>query len=400
MQSIDDSRQLIPLVGDLMAETREIPPDLKVKEVVEIFRGDHRLLILPIVSSGVYVGSVSRKSLFFHHLSHKYALDLYGNKPIRVLKDENPVVMEPYVDITAALELLLDADPSLETDSFVIVGKGLCLGIVSVSDLMMKISESQKLLLDALNNLSARIREEVALAGRIQQDLLPEPEFRFKGITVGAGITTSTEIGGDFYDYFVCGEGQIGLIIADVSGHGVQSGMVTTAAKASLHTLISLGVTTPGELLAGMNRAIIATARRTLLMSCLIAVIDTESGRLRYANAGHNFPYLYCGGLNRMNQLQDTSGFPLGLEEDSTFREYSIDFNEGDVLVLYTDGIVECTDENDADFGYERLEGVILDEVCNPPAVLINAVFDKARNFAGSDRFQDDATLLVASFSG
>ncbi len=400
MQSIDDSRQLIPVVGDIMTDTQEIPPHLKVKEVVEIFRGDHRLLILPMVADGFHVGSVSRKSLFFHHLSRKYAQDLYGNKAIDSLKDEKPVVMGPRVDIMAALAILLEADPSLETDCFVVADGGRCLGTVSVSDLMMKISESQRFLLDTLNGLSARIREEVAHAGRIQQDLLPDPEYVFKGITVGAGITTSTEIGGDFYDYFVCDETRIGLIIADVSGHGVQSGMVTIAAKAGLHTLIGLGVTTPAELLAGMNRAIIATARRTLLMSCLIAVIDTENGRLSYANAGHNFPYLYRGSLNRLEQLQDTSGFPLGLEEDSGFREYSIDFTEGDVLVLYTDGIVECTDESDTDFGYERLEGVILDQVANPPAILINAVIGTARIFAGRDRFQDDATLLVASFSG
>lgn len=395
---MESSLPIVPTLRDIMSPPRGIPEEIRVREVVEIFRDDPSLLVLHLLSGDRHAGSVSRRSLFFRHLSRKYALDLYGNKPIALLKDEEPLEMQPGMDITGALAALLAVDPALETDAFLIVDNGCCLGVVSVADLMMKISASQNSLLDTLRSLSARIREEVAQASRIQQDLLPEPEFAFSGISVGAGITTSTEIGGDFYDYFTLGKAQIGLIIADVSGHGVQSGMVTTAAKASLHTLLSFGITSPAELLSGMNRAIIATARRTLLMTCLIAVIDTESKRLTYANAGHNFPYRYGRATGTLEPLEQLSGFPLGFEEDTVFREFTCPFQEGDTLFLYTDGIVECRDENGEEFGYERLEKTLLDHIAIRPPALIRAVLERARNFAGSSTLEDDATAVIASF--
>jgi serine phosphatase RsbU (regulator of sigma subunit)/predicted transcriptional regulator len=396
---MDEPRTIIPLVRDIMVTQREIPPSMKVCEVVEVFRADPSLRVLPLVEDGRCVGSVSRKNLFFRHLSRKFASDLFSNKPIAVLKDENPVLMEPQLDSTNALARLLEIDPLLEIDSFLIVDGERCLGVVPVSDLMMRISETQQSLLVALRSMSDRIREEVAHASRIQQELLPDPAFRFNGITIAAGITTSTEIGGDFYDYFPCGDNRLGLIIADVSGHGVQSGMVTTAAKASLHTLLSSGVSTPAELLTGMNRAIIATARRRLLMTCFIAVIDTVKERLDYANAGHNFPYRYRGHDGELELLEEASGFPLGFEDGAGFREYTMEFGRGDSLVLYTDGIVECRGGDDEEFGYERMERMIRTSMGSEPDVLVHALLEGAREFAGTYTLEDDATVLVASFA-
>src|SRR6266545_6646666 len=211
--------------------------------------------------------------------------------------------MEPEMDINSALSRLLIIDPDLDIDCFPVVKDDRFVGTVSVSDLMMEISKTQSFLLDKLTGLSARIRDEVAKASKIQQDLLPVSSFEFQGISIDAGITTCSEIGGDFYDYFTIGVDKVGLIIADVSGHGVQAGMVTTAAKASLHTLISMDIFTPSELLNGMNKAIIATACRSLLMTCLVALIDLKQNRLFYANAGHNFPYLYHSRSKELEQL-------------------------------------------------------------------------------------------------
>lgn len=389
----------VPRLGDIMLLPNEIQPDTKVRDVVEIFRNDDALLVLPLVVEGACIGAISRKNLFFRHLSRKFALDLFSNKPVSELKDEDPIVMEPPTDITRALASLMERDPDLETDCFLVMDGERCVGVVPVSALMMRISEFQRRLLETLRNMSARIREEVAHASRIQQDLLPEPLFNFKGIRVGAGITTSTEIGGDFYDYFTCGHNRLGLVIADVSGHGVQSGMVTTAAKASLHTLLASGVSTPSELLAGMNRAITATAKRKLLMTCFVAVIDTDLMRLRFANAGHNFPYIFRGRTAELKMLQDVSGFPLGFDEDSRFKEYSTEFDMGDILVLYTDGLVECPGNNDEEFGYQRMEELVLSCVGRSPDESAQAMLARIMEFAGTATLEDDATVLIANFA-
>ena len=397
--TIAETHDFIPCLRDIMQVAKDIHPEWKVREVVEVFQNDASLLLLPLVAEGVYVGSISRKNLFFNHLSRKFALDLYSNKPIAELKDDNPVVMAPDLDIAGALACLIERDPILETDCLLIAEGERCVGVVLVSDLMMRISEFQQNLLATLRSMSERIREEVAHASLIQQDLLPEPKFCFKGIHVGAGITTSTEIGGDFYDYFICGENRLGLIIADVSGHGVQSGMVTTAAKASLHTLLSLGIATPAELLSGMNRAITATAKRRLLMTCFIAVIDTENMRLHYANAGHNFPYLFRGRTRELEMLQDASGFPLGFEEETLFQEFSTHFTVGDIIVLYTDGIVECRGSGDEELGYERLEKLIHKIAEIAPYESALAMLEFTREFSGTPTLEDDATVMIAALA-
>lgn len=391
-----EPNDFIPCLRDIMQVVKDIHPEWKVREVVEMFRNDNSLLLLPLVAEGVYVGLISRKNLFFNHLSRKFALDLYSNKPISELADDNPVVMEPGLDIAGALACLIERDPILETDCLLIAEGEQCVGVVLVSELMMRISEFQQSLLSTLRSMSERIREEVAHASLIQQDLLPEPKFCFKDIHVGAGITTSTEIGGDFYDYFICGENMLGLIIADVSGHGVQAGMVTTAAKASLHTLLSLGIATPTELLAGMNRAITATAKRRLLMTCCIAVIDTEHMCLHYANAGHNFPYLFRGNSGALEMLQDASGFPLGFEEDSLYQESSLEFSAGDSLILYTDGIVECRGVDGEDLGYDRLENLIRENIGRAPYETSLAILEYTREFSGTSTLEDDATVMIA----
>lgn len=397
--ALAESGDFVPRLRDIMQEAQDIHPDRKVRDVVDAFQADTALLLLPLVAEGILAGAVSRKKLFFTHLSRKFALDLYSNKPIAELKDENPVMMDPDLDIAAALACLIERDPNLETDCLLIAEGERCVGVVPVSDLMMRISEFQQSLLATLRRMSERIRDEVAHASLIQQDLLPEPKFGFRGIRIGAGIATSTEIGGDFYDYFICGENRLGLIIADVSGHGVQSGMVTTAAKASLHTLLSLGVATPTELLAGMNRAITATARRRLLMTCIIAVIDTENQRLSYANAGHNFPYLVRGRSGEPEMLAEASGFPLGFEDDTCYREFSLEFTEGDSIVLYTDGIVECRGADDEEFGYERLENLLRENVGKGPYEAALAMLERTQDFSGSPSLEDDATVLIAALA-
>jgi phosphoserine phosphatase RsbU/P len=398
---MDDHREAIPQLKQLAILTQELTPDVRVNEVVELFKKDSSLKALPVLRQGEFAGIVSRKHLFFKRLRHKFALDLYGNKPVSVLLDENPLVMEPDEDVHSALERLLATDPNLETDCFPIVADGRFLGIVSVADLMMQISNTQASLLDRVITLSARIRDEVAMASKIQQDLLPAPDFNFQGTQICAGVMTSSEIGGDFFDYFTLEDNRLGLIIADVSGHGVQAGMVTTAAKASLHTLISMGISRPSELLAGMNTAIIATACQTLLMTCLIVLIDKERQELCFANAGHNFPYVYRSEPHLLEQLQEVSGFPLGFESGSSFREFRSDFKDRDRLILYTDGLIECRNPSGEDFGYSRLENLLIHRINLSPKEMKNLLFESALNFIGSSSsIEDDISIMVVANNG
>lgn len=395
---MENSAQIIPHVADIARSVEPIRPETTVSEVVGIFQKDQALLAIPVVEEGRFRGMINRKVLFFRHLGKPFAMDLFGKKPIRMLMDEHPVAMEPERDINSALQKLLAVDPALSSDSFPVVADDECLGIVPVSELMMRISESQAALLATLHSLSARIREEVAKASKIQQDLLPPTECSCGGITISAGVITSSEIGGDFYDYFPIGEEKLGLVVADVSGHGVQSGMVTTAAKASIHTLIAQGITTPAGLLRGMNNAILATARQSLLMTCLVAVIDRQSGELTLANAGHNFPYLYRETTGTLVMVNDIAGYPLGFEEGSSYEEVTVPFPAGSTLFLYTDGIVECCNGGGEEFGYGRLEAFLNEELHRAPQTVKELLLARAARFVATASFDDDVTLLIARF--
>ncbi len=395
--SMSNVHHIIPTLRDIMRTAPVIASGTPVKDVMEIFQKEPSLLALPVSEESGFIGMISRKVLFFEHLGRPFAVDLYGKKAIHTLLAEKQFVLAPELDINAALARLLEVDPDLNIDSFPVLAGSSCLGIVAVSDLMMKISENQAKLLDTLKLLGARITEEVDRASKIQRDLLPPAEFCSGDIRIAAGVVTSSEIGGDFYDYFPLDNGRLGLVVADVSGHGVQAGMVTTAAKASLHSLIGQGVTTPAALLFGMNNAILATARQSLLMTCLIVIIDSARDRMVMANAGHNFPYLIRRSGAAPEMLQEVSGYPLGFEENCSYQETEYSFNPGDALCLYSDGIVECTGPSGEEFGYGRMETVLAREDDYSPTELRDLLRRSAELFSGAATFEDDVTILVAA---
>jgi len=391
-------QECVPRISGICRKAVTVTSEQPAQALLTLFHDDPELSLVPVVGADGFLGCVSRKGLL-NLMSRPFALDLYAKKPIRGLLDSLRgigLVMGPETDINAAAIELLSLDPTLQTDAFPLVQDGSCIGVVAVSDLMLAVAEEQKRLLGELDRLSFRIREEVARGMKIQQDLLPLFNHSFNGITVAAGICTSSEIGGDFFDYFAIGADMLGLVIADVSGHGVQAGMVTTAAKASLHTLLSLGVTTPAGLLAGMNNAILQTARQSLLMTCLIACIDTRENTLIFANAGHNFPYLVRGGGDP--QMLDTAvGFPLGFEHDASYPESCTSFCVGDALFMYTDGIVECVNAEDEELGYERFSALLQSGIESGAADRLHgSLLAGAARFTGTTLFDDDVTTLFA----
>jgi serine phosphatase RsbU (regulator of sigma subunit) len=367
-----------------------------IESITSLFRAEVELTAVPIVENGNYLGIVSRSQLY-KSLSRAYALDIYSRRPIASLLDKQAIPMSPQTDIHAALAALLKIDPALSIDSIPIVSEGDCIGIVSVSSLLMSISRSQSALLQMLEELTYRLRDEVKKAAQVQQALLPLPNFSVPHIGISADLRTSSEIGGDFYDYFLIDRNRLCAIIADVSGHGVQAGMITTAAKASLHTLVRKGVDTPAALLAEMNNSILATTRQALLMTCLVAIIDPGKREICYANAGHNFPYLCRGTKNTVQMLENPSSFPLGFDPDGVFKEITIEFNPGDTFVLYSDGINECSNGTE-DYGYTRLESCLSDLVEHPPEMWAPHILHSLSAFLGNEGLRDDATLVVVGY--
>jgi len=387
----------IPLLHQIAQPTHAVPGSMTVHEVIECFQQNAALLALPVENNGRLEGLTSRRDLFLQHLAKPFARDLYYRKPIRMLLEPDPLVMPSHLNVNQGLEELLQRDPKLEYDCFGIMEDGRCSGIVSVADLMMTISRLQARLLETLEQLSKRIRREIEMAQRIQADLLPATPVRYGQIDVAAGLVTSTEISGDFYDLFQLDGSRLGLMVADVTGHGVQAGLVTTAAKASLQILLDNGITRPGELLRGMNRAIAATGGQQLMMTALIALLDPEKQQMVLASAGHPYPWRYAADDGSWSELPLDPGFPLGFDDTASYSEAESPFCSGDRLLLFSDGIIEAENMMAEAFGTVRFRQVLQEGRLLGSEQLKDLLLDEARRFTGNRDFEDDVTLLVAS---
>ncbi|BBA33300.1 PAS domain S-box [Methylocaldum marinum] len=247
-----------------------------------------------------------------------------------------------------------------------------------------------------LEKLSGRLQEEVNLAAALQHSILPAPDIVLPGVRGTASLNTSSEVGGDYYDYYKAGGCYAVLVIGDVSGHGVAAGTMVSAAKAGLYPLATEGVTRPAEILRSLNETILATAHQSLLMTMGCLSLDSRTGHLRFANAGHVLPYLKRRGDRHWTMIEG-GGPPLGKSRDSDYlsveRELQLDI--GDRIFLYTDGVVEQESLRGEPFGYDRLEAVLNENAEAEPRVLEEKVIAALKAHSGRAHFEDDVTVAV-----
>lgn len=388
----------IPLLKQIARMVRPIQAKTTVAEVVELFQRDNAVLELPLEDGESPVGAISRRELFFKHLAKPFAQDLYCRKPISMLMDCKPLRMPAEWNAHQGLDELLRRDPLLTRDSFGLLEAGRCCAVVPVSDLMMAISRLQSGLLDALEQMSRRIRDEVEMARRIQAKLLPAAPVRHGSLTVAGGVVNSSEISGDFFDIFTLDAARIGMLVGDVTGHGVQSGLVTTAAKAGLHLLLERGSRTPADLLSGINRAVLAVAGDTLLMTAVVAIIDLAEHTAVFASAGHPYPYLFSADRAVWQQIPLDAGLPLGFCSDSEYRDLALPFCPGDRLLLYSDGIIEAERADGVSFGEGAFATWLDNSGSHPPDQLRDALFRAVLDFTGRNLCEDDNTVVFAVY--
>ena len=297
-------------------------------------------------------------------------------------------------EVTDVLSSLLIHDPKLENDSIIVFSGEELAGIVTVANLLLVISETQYQLLDRMELLSSRLREEVDISAQLQRDLMPNKELLFKGFHVSGLLATSTEVGGDLFDYFILDERYLVLAMGDVSGHGVPAGMVVSSAKGALRTLPDDILLQPAKLLEHLNYAVFATGLMQRLMTFFYIIIDTRKMQATYGNAGHNFPYIYKAGENKWIQLDESSGLPLGIDEDEVYNQAVVDLARGDRLFLYTDGLIEEVNDQDEQFGYERVSEHLSTLSNVPPHDMISRMLEVLVQYANGRTFEDDVTMI------
>ncbi|MBV8147417.1 MAG: SpoIIE family protein phosphatase [Gammaproteobacteria bacterium] len=248
----------------------------------------------------------------------------------------------------------------------------------------------------ALEEAQAQLKAELEVARSLQLAILPSSFPARPGCEAAARMIPATTMGGDFYDYIELPDGQIGLVIADVSGHGVPAAFFMAVARTNLRELAAHHPD-PGECLARTNDALCAQNPLDLFVTVFYCVLDPQTGRLRYANGGHNPPYVRraAGGVET---LSGAGGLVLGAMVGAKFPTHSVQLLAGDRLVLYTDGVTEAFNPAEQLYGAQRLVDEVHVHGGGTPAALVERICQSVTDFADTAPQSDDITLAVLTW--
>jgi serine phosphatase RsbU (regulator of sigma subunit) len=248
----------------------------------------------------------------------------------------------------------------------------------------------------ALEEAQAQLKAELEVARSLQLAILPAAFPARPGCEGAARMIPATTMGGDFYDYIELPDGQIGLVIADVSGHGVPAAFFMAVARTNLREL-AVRHTDPGECLATTNDALCAQNPLDLFVTVFYCILDPKTGLLRYANGGHNPPYVRRT-AGPVESLNGAGGLVLGAMPGVSFPTHTVQLQRGDRLVLYTDGVTEAFNPAEELYGVQRLVDEVHVHGGGTPAALVERICQSITNFAGTAPQSDDITLTVLTW--
>lgn len=241
------------------------------------------------------------------------------------------------------------------------------------------------------------LEKQLELARDLQFRLFPDKSPQLTGYDIAGICIPTEEIGGDYYDFIPLPRSRIGVAVADVAGHGIASALVMTAFRGLLRTY-TLGSLEMAKIADTINHQLPEFTGGSNFVTTVYAMLSSRSEELTFINCGHPPPLLIHpdGSSSRFNE----HGPALGIIERTSFPTQKIYLSQGDILSLYTDGVVELTDQADQQFGVERLASIIHQNRELPAAGLIERVIQATHEFSGSCRYPDDFTLVIIKREG
>ncbi len=306
------------------------------------------------------------------------------------------------------LEVLRSAGVTLVVP---LVSQGELIGVLSLGSRMseQQYSADDRKLLDSLASQAApalrvaqlvreqeaevrtreRYEQEMRLARHIQQNLLPHTTPELAGWQLGAFYRSATEVGGDFYDFIELTDGRMAIVIGDVTDHGVPAALMMASTRSVIRS-VALRVFDPGQVLAEANDLLCPDMPPKMFVTCLYAVLDPATGRLVYANAGHNIPYRKTS--DDVDELR-ARGMPLGLLPGSVYEEKEVNLEPGEVVLFTSDGIAEAHNPEGEMFGCPR----IIETVERHPQHegMQDQLLSDLERFTGPDWEQEDDITMV-----
>lgn len=255
---------------------------------------------------------------------------------------------------------------------------------------------------ESLRNMTAekeRISTELDLASKIQKGMLPGifPPFpERKEFDLFASMTPARDVGGDFYDFFLIDEDHLALVMADVSGKGVPGALFMMVSQTILKNNAMIGKSV-GEILAMTNDVICASNKMEMFVTVWMGILEISTGKIRAANAGHEYPALMKDGCFRL--YRDRHSFVIGGMEGMRYREYELQLQKGEKLFLYTDGLPEATNAGAEMFGTGRMIEALNANAGLSPREILSGMKNAVDVFVGDAEPFDDLTMLCLEYA-
>ncbi|HEY6952674.1 MAG TPA: GAF domain-containing SpoIIE family protein phosphatase, partial [Bacteroidota bacterium] len=258
--------------------------------------------------------------------------------------------------------------------------------------------ENSKLIAKSIER--ERLHQEMMVAQRMQQRLLPQNVPQYPSIDIAAVSESSLEVGGDYYDFVQLGDDRFGIVVGDVSGKGVSAAFYMAEVKGIFLSLSKLS-SSPRELLVRANQALMDSLERNAFISLIYVMVDTRKSSMVMARAGH-CPVIYISAEGC--ELVRPNGLGLGLTNGTVFEESTeertIKLRKDDVLVFYTDGITESRDKDGEEYGYDRLVRTAMAAKNLDACRIKDSILEDVRTYRSDSSVSDDMTLVVVKWLG
>ncbi len=234
------------------------------------------------------------------------------------------------------------------------------------------------------------VNAEVNVASKIQLESLPASACFDRNLELRAFIKPAKAVGGDFYDYFYVDEDHLAFVIADVSGKGIPASLFMMRSKESIRSA-SMNYKDLAAVFFKVNNSLCVNNNEGFFVTAFLGVLNLKTYEFNFVNAGHERPFIKHN--NECKRLNVKSNFVLGLEEDFVYEQETIVLEEGDVVLLHTDGLNEAINSKQEEFGYERIINSINKE--NEPKLNIETVIKDLEEFEGGEEQFDDITIIA-----
>src|SRR6056297_1680867 len=242
-----------------------------------------------------------------------------------------------------------------------------------------------------------RIKQELQIARSVQQSFLPGKMPNGHGFEIAAVCTPALETGGDYYDFIEMDNDKLAVTIGDVSGKGIEAAFYMTFTKGVLHALCDEIVST-SEMLTRINNLFLKNAKKGTFISLIFGIIDFKDSTFRFSRGGHNPLLLFCADTGKVKEYRP-SGMGLGMASEELFREnineLSVQLNKGDILVMFTDGVVEATNTRGRFYGDARLQSILKRSSRLSAEKIIKALSVDLMKFGEGSVPHDDMTAIV-----